>query len=226
MTNKNEVVAKEQGYLVDNKMTEIITKEFKGLPLTLAKIKIPSGGGLAFEIPSADPENPDLEKSFEAVIAVHRPINVYYKEKYTGEIVAPDCYAADAENGIIRETGEITKCADCPLNQYGSGEGGVGKACQNKHVLFLVREGEYLPTILTLPSTSLKPFTVYMRQLLTKGKVVSDVVTKFSLKREKNKSGIEYSEAVFSAIRALTDEEKKSLGNITESLENKSIEIL
>jgi hypothetical protein len=220
-------IAKVQGtgYLIDSEVSKRVMAELDGITPTLLKIKIPSGGGLAYEIPSDDPENPDAAKNFEAVIVKHQPVNVYYAEKYDGQKVSPDCYSKDGKKGIERETGEIKACSSCPLNEYGSGEGGVGKACQNKRMLYLLREGECLPVVLVLPSTSLKGFTEYVTRIISKGKTSADVVTKFGLKKAKSKNGIDYSEATFAATRALSEDERKTIERVRASLDNTEAEI-
>jgi hypothetical protein len=220
-------IAKVQGngYLIDAEVSKRVMAELEGITPTLLKIKIPSGGGLAYEIPSDDPENPDAAKNFEAVIVKHHPVNIYYNEKYDGQNTPPACSSADGKKGTERETGEIKACSSCPLNEYGSGEGGIGKACQNKRVLYLLREGEILPVVLILPSTSLKGFNEYITRLVSKGKAASDVVTKFGLKKATSKNGITYSEATFTGVRLLTDDERKSIEKVKATIGNTATEI-
>ena len=219
----NEIVKQEQGteYLISSEMSQIIAEEFKGLDVPLPKIKIPSGGGLAFEVPGDDAESPDMVKNFNAVILKHKTINVYYKDKYTGENTTPECYSEDGQFGKNKETGEVINCKECPLNEYGSGEGGSGKACQNKCVLYLLREGECIPTILTLPATSLKALNAYKVRLVSKGNLSNGIVTTFGLKKSESKDGIKYSEATFLAQRKLSVEEKESVAKIIKSLQSK-----
>lgn len=216
-------IAKVQGtgYLVSGEMSKVLAEEFKGLDISegsFPKIKIPSGGGLAFEVPGDDPDSPDMVKSFDAVILQHNTINVYYKDKYTGDNTPPDCHSKDGITGMDRETGECKKCEECPLNEYGSGEGGNGKACQNKCVLSLLREGECIPTILTLPATSVAPLKQYKLRLVSKGIRTHSVVTRFALRKATSKGGIIYSEATFTAARKLSEEELKSINKITQFL--------
>ena len=72
-------------------------------------------------------------------------------------------------------------CRRCPFNKFGSGDG-QSKLCKNKRMLYILREGELFPVALSLPTGSLKTFTNYVKHQLTKGKKLSQIVTRISLK--------------------------------------------
>ena len=91
-------------------------------------------------------------------------------------------------------------------------------ACKNRRRIYLLREGEIFPMILSLPTGSLKDFTRYIMRLLSKGKKSNAVVTKFTLKKATNNSGIAYSQAQFSVDRNLTDEEFALISGLTEQV--------
>ena len=141
----------------------------------------------------------------------------YYKEKYTGGNQAPDCGSYDGINGIDRESGEIRQCKDCPLNQFGSGENG-GKACKTKRRIFLLRENEAIPTILTLPTGSIGDFSKYIMRLVTKGKKSNHVVTKFSLSKAQNSGGINYSKVVLTQAYELSPVEVEQVSKMSEQV--------
>ena len=210
----NSVVAQYTGG-VD--LGSILAEELDGLNLSFDRIKIPSGGGLAFEVPGDDPASPDTVKEFKAVILHHHPINCYYKEEYTGGNNPPDCGSMDGHIGIDGETGEVKSCADCPFNKFGSGKNGA-KACKQKRRIYLLREGEQLPIILSLPTGSLSEFSKYVMRLLSKGKKTNSVVTKFTLKKAQNSGGINYSQAVFGVDRELTSEELAAITPMSEQV--------
>ncbi len=214
----NEIVKKEKQFISNNVgMSETLFEEMAGLNITFDRIKVPSGGGIAYEVPSDNPDEPDLQKEFSAVILHHHPILSYYKEKYTGGNEAPDCSSSDGINGFERETGECKVCKDCPLNKFGSGENG-GKACKTKRRIFIIRQGEALPVVLTLPTGSITDFSKYIMRLVSKGKKSNQVVTKFSLKKAQNNGGIAYSKVVLNTERNLTPEEQKNISNLTEQV--------
>lgn len=211
----NEIVKKEENKIqVNTEMNEMIGEELAGLNIQFPVIKVPAGGGLAFEVPGDDPNSPDLQKEFNAVILYHHPLLSYYKEKYTGGSQAPDCGSFDGVFGIGEPGG---RCAECPLNQFGTGENG-GKACKTKRRVFLLREGESIPTILTLPTGSLNDFSKYVMRLISKGKKSNQVVTKFSLTKAQNSGGIAYSKVVLSTAYDLTKDDIESISGMTEQV--------
>ena len=215
----NEVVAKnENTYLADGvDLHELFSEEMSGLTPSFERIKIPAGGGIAFEVPGDDPNNPDSVKSFKAVILHHQPINSYYKEKYDGSNNPPDCASMDGKVGVDAD-GVVKTCAECPLSKFGSAEDGKGKACKQKRRIFLLREREVLPVILTLPTGSLAEYSKYIMRLLAKGKKSNSVVTAFSLKKAQNSGGITYSQAVFSVDRDLTVDEYAAVSKMSEQV--------
>ena len=222
MANKKNteiaVVNNNTGYLTEVvNLAELFSEELDGLRPSFERVKIPAGGGLAYELPSEDPENPDTEKEFSAVILYHHPINSYYKEKFNGSNNPPDCASIDGKIGVESETGECKDCKSCPLAKFGSGENG-GMACKQKRRMYLIREGEMLPMIMTLPTGSLGEFTKYVTRLVTKGMKANHVVTKFTLKRAQNSTGINYSQVVCSVERVLSPEEKKNVAAMSEQV--------
>lgn len=132
-----------------------------------------------FESPSGNPDEPDMIKEFSAVILYHHPMYVFYSSKFNGSNNPPDCLSIDGITGAGVPGG---KCINCPKNKFGSGENG-SKACKNKHQMYLLREGEIFPVILSLLTSSNKEFSRYIKRLLSKGKKSDSVVTKFSLKK-------------------------------------------
>jgi len=197
---KNNEVAKVDYSLpaVGGAMGEAFAEEMDGLTLSFPRVKIPSGGGLAFEVPGDDPENPDAVKELVGVIVDHHPVNAYWADKYAGANNPPDCASIDGKVGVDLD-GNRKPCNSCPMNEWGTAEDGRGKACKNMHRVYILREGEMLPLLLTLPPTSLKNLSDYIAlRIVSKGMRSYGVVTKVSLKKAQNAGGINYSQAVFS----------------------------
>lgn len=62
---------------ISEEVAQVIHEELDGLgPIPFDTVKVPSGGGIAFEVPSDDPESPDSEKSLVGVIVYHLPPRV------------------------------------------------------------------------------------------------------------------------------------------------------
>lgn len=212
----NDLVKKENQFVANAEAMDL-QEEMQGLNITFDRIKVPSGGGLAFEVPGENPDEPDLQKEFSAVILYHHPILSYYKEKYTGGSEAPDCSSMDGISGIERETGELRSCKDCPLNQFGTGENG-GKACKTKRRIFILRAGEAFPTLLTLPTASISDYSKYIMRLLSKGRKSNQVVTKFGLKKDSNKTGITFSKVTLAYERDLTEPELENIYKMSDQV--------
>ncbi len=213
----NEMIIKENnGYLTESvDLRSLFSEEMDGLTPTFDRIKIPAGGGISYEVPGDDPSSPDTVKEFKAVILYHHPIHSYYKEKFNGGNQLPDCSSVDGKIGVVSETGECRSCANCENCKFGSGDNG-GMACKQKRRVYLLREGELLPVLLTIPTGSLREFTKYVTRLLQKGKKTNSVVTKFTLQKAQNSTGITFSQVVCSVDRPLTAEEAKSINAMSE----------
>ena len=130
----------------------------------------------------------------------------------------------DGKIGVIAESGELRTCADCPNNKFGSAKNG-GKACKQKRRMYLLRENESLPILLSLPTGSLAEFSKYVMRLLSRGKKPNRVVTKFSLKKVQNAGGISYSQAVFSFDRDLTEAELNNVLSMSDQVKNMATKV-
>jgi len=218
MANKKEtaLTARDSGFLqlADVNMAAMMAEELDGLDTSFERIKIPSAGSTVFEVPGEDPGEPDTVKEFSAVILYHHPLFAYYKTKYTGGNQPPDCGSFD---GIAGEGDPGGDCRTCPYNKFGTGENG-SKACKNRRRIYVLREGEIFPLLLSLPTGSLKEFTKYIKRLLGKGRKSNSVVTRFSLRKATNSGGIAYSQAQFTIDRVLTPQERALLEKLSEQV--------
>ena len=190
-----------------------------GAKLQLDRFKMPGSGGLAFEVPGPDGE-PSIEKELICIIIDYQAINSYYSKAYDGSKNPPDCASKDAKTGEGNPGGI---CAKCHLNQFGSevkkdGTQGKGKACQNRMRLALIREGEMLPLLISIPPSTLKNFNTYITRLMSKAFPYYGVITKIKLEKDKSGDGIEYSKAMFSMAGHLTRPEMVTMKQFGESL--------
>ncbi len=189
-------------------------EDLAGMELTFDRIKIPAGGSTAFEIPDGDGDDTQMVKEVTGVILLHHPAYAYYIEKYAGGSNPPDCGSFDGVTGNGTPGGS---CATCPYNQFGSGDG-QGKACKNRRMIYILMEGELFPMVLSLPTGSLKEFQKYVKRQLSKARKLSQIVTKISLRKATNNSGIAFSQAFFSFERELTATEKNAVGQMVEQV--------
>jgi len=217
-TGNKELAEAKSGYIAaGTNLATMFAEEMDGLTLSFDRIKVPAGGGLAFEVPGDDPDSPDSVKEFKAVILYHHPVHAYFKDKYTGGNNPPDCGSIDGHTGVETETGLVKVCKDCEYSKFGSGENG-GKACRQKRRIYILRENEALPIIVSLPTGSLADFSKYVMRLLSRGKKSNAVVTKFTLKKAQNAGGINYSQVVYAAERDLTAAEQSAIDTISEQV--------
>lgn len=217
MSKSNELAVQETQEMALNAKQDFtmddMMEELDGLgSINFEKIKIPSGGGIAFEVPTDNPEEPDSKTSIDGVIVLHQPCNVYFRNKFgeTDEKM-PDCSSPDGKTGYMRDSGTEKTCATCKFNQFGSGEGGNGKACQNRIDLYILMEGNDFPVVLSLPATSIKAFKTYLTTLVLHKQPMRRVKTKITLKKAKSSGGITYSTCVFKKLGAVEPEEMENI---------------
>ena len=220
--NNNALAAQSNGFLqlAETDLAQVLTEELNGLDVTFERVKIPSSGHTTFEVPGEDGELESV-KEFSGVILHHHPLFAYYKTAYKGGNNPPDCGSFD---GIAGQGDPGGLCKPCRLNQYGTGVNG-GKACKNRRRIYILREGEIFPLLLSLPTGSLREFTKYLKRLITKGKRANMVVTRFSLRKATNKGSVVYSQAMFTVDRDLTAEEQVVISKMTDQIQAYSLQV-
>ena len=148
--NKNTTLTTTtSGYLAlanNQLLEEVMAEECAGLEFTLDRVKLPAGGGTAFEVPSEDGEDTEMAKDITGVILYNHPAFAYYAAAFAGGHAAPDCSSIDGLNGVGTPGGD---CRTCPFNKFGSGDG-QSKLCKNKRMLYILREGENIPALVDL----------------------------------------------------------------------------
>ena len=195
-----QIAAVETGFTAlanNNILEEALADEYAGLEFSIDRVKLPAGGGTAFEVPAEDGEDTEMVKDITGVILYNHPAYAYYASAFAGGHAAPDCSSIDGATGIGTPGGD---CRRCPFNKFGSGDG-QSKLCKNKRMLYILREGELFPVALSLPTGSLN----------------SQIVTRISLKKATSSAGIAYSQAVFNFERVLSPEEITALSGVVET---------
>ncbi len=189
---------------------EDMADDMDGLSMSFNRVKIPSGGGLQFEIPTDDPENPDYDKALVGVILFNHATCAYWPPKDDDndeedeEDNNPLCSSLDGKTGVGTPGGT---CATCPLNTYGTAEKGKGKACKNMRIIYLLRSGEYLPLQFNLPPTSIRSFREFMnRAFRLRNRNPYGSVVEIKLKKDSNGKQ-EYSVATFRRLYDFQGEE-------------------
>jgi hypothetical protein len=185
--------ATEEAVFTDEELSEGLD----GLDLSLKRIKIPAGGIVVFEIPGKgeDTDNPEYIKNIEGVIVHHHLTNAYWTPGSENDKDAvPLCSSPDGKCGLGEPGGD---CATCGLNKFGSDENGTGKACKNMRALYILQNGDFMPTIILLPPTSLTPYKKFFNDaFLLRGRTPIGSIVEIGLKKMTNGTN-EYSIATF-----------------------------
>ena len=208
---ENTALAPTSGYaaLAANDLMADLQENLTGLTLRYDRIKIPSANSPVFEVPGENDES-EMAKELRGVIVLQHPANSFYAEAYTGGSNPPDCGSYD---GVTGSTGQ--ECATCPMNVFGSGQG-QSKACKNKRMLYILPEGELFPQMFCVPTGSLKEFSQYLKRQLSRGRRLSQIVTKITLKKATSSGGIAYSQCVFTFERMLDAAEQAAIAPVIE----------
>jgi hypothetical protein len=175
--------------------------------VNLPRIKIPSGGGSSFEVPTE--KDPVSKAKVEGIIAFAADFRTYWSDPETAGN-PPDCISGDTLTGRGTPGGT---CAVCPMSEWGSGRNNKGQACSTKRKLFLIVEDAGLPIVLDAPPTSINPIKSYFNNLATFTKQYCHVVSSISLDIDKTDKGIKYSKLKIGMVRVL-DAHEKALMNV------------
>ena len=173
----------------------------------LDRIKIPSGGNLSWTVPGL--EGDIRTEQVIGIIMGIQNCRAYWSVTFadSGGGSPPDCSSEDAITGYGDPGG---LCASCPYSQFKSDSRQLGQACKQIKRIFLLMPDSNLPRVVPLPPTSLKGSTQYMLRLSSQGLKFYQVVTRLTLAPDKNKTGIEYSKAVFAMVGKLTAEQAQA----------------
>jgi len=184
-------------------------------PNLLDKIKIPTGDGRAFILPGI--EGDEDFKSFQAIILGFNDHRVYYKDPFskTGGGEQPDCISEDMEKGKGDPGGP---CNECINNEWESAENGKGKACTEKRLFMLLMPNDIIPVKLDAPATSLQNLRKYFMRLASKSISFNQVVTEFSLERDKNENGVEFSKVTAKVATHLSETQKEGVLHFSNAL--------
>ena len=156
-----------------------------------------------FKMPSGE-----MVKDFSGVILDVQRNNAFWAVSFdeSGGGSPPNCFSIDGiKSSPLSDTRQDTTCYACPKNAFGTDANGTGKACKNMKLVHVLLPGDIMPVRLVLPPTNLKPIDMFITMLSGKGIAFQRVITTFTLKTVKSKTGIDYSELVVSATEPSSD---------------------
>lgn len=181
-------------------------------------IKMPSGSVKAFSIEGATEDDSEVVKEFDGVILFTHRVNAFWKENLSeaGGGTPPTCSSFDGKTGLDTETGETRSCATCPHNQFRAD--GTGKECKNMRRVYLLRSGQSVPYLLSVPPTSMRDFTKALKQLMAGSVGYTHMVLTFGLKPATSKGGINYSKLTVKKKADLDPEQAKMVETIRKTI--------
>lgn len=204
------------------KVTEIIQANLQGQTLTpfdLDRVKVPTGGGAVFEVPTLEGSEPS--KTLSGILVHFTSPRSWWEHGLdeAGEAGPPDCFSPDSTIGIGRFGGQ--PCETCPMNQWDSGRNERGKACKEKRMLFMLQPESYIPLVIQVPTMSIGPLKQYMMRLASRGIAYWSVVTELSLEvSQQSGGGLKYSRIIPKVAEngRLTDEESERVKEVADAL--------
>lgn len=181
-------------------------------PFDLEQIKVPGGGSLSWQLSTGEEE-----KVLEGIIVYHKLPRGRWEGtiEETGGGQPPVCVSEDSIVGVGDPGGD---CLTCPFAQFGTSDKGAGQACKQRRLLFLLREGNLLPAVISIPAMSLKASKQYMVSLVSRGIALHSVMTKVTLEKAQNQAGITYARAKFAMGERLTAEHAAQVERYAQSM--------
>ncbi|MEG1892067.1 MAG: hypothetical protein RR301_11640 [Clostridia bacterium] len=218
--NKNTLAVIEESalYVPGNQDFEDIYEDIGDILARSARsvfgvISIAAAGAGVFKVLEPGAEMPtNGVGEVECIIIASHPTNVLWGSEFSKREAHehPLCRSVDGSTGVDEE-GEIHNCADCPHNQFG--EDGSRKECSNRRQLYILRQGDVLPMLLTLPPSALKTYDNYrVRTRMQLNRKLNTVITRITLtNKTSDKSNAEYSVPVFTPVALLKESESARL---------------
>jgi hypothetical protein len=195
---------------------------------SLARVRMPSGGGSSWEVPTLG--GTESMKELQGVVVFSKQSRSFWSNPYQGGNEPPDCSAPDAKHAIASEGVEIPAtldgetnrllCDTCKFSEWGSSETGSkrGQACRLTRQLFLIVPDRMLPLVVSLPPTSLKRASAYFLTLADYSKDYKRIITRIGLEKASGQDVPDFSVATFSAGEDLEDDVAELMARYAEAL--------
>ena len=166
------------------------------------RVTIPPAGGRMWNVPTLDGGEAS-ETEVIGIIGHWQDVRAYWPGEFAGG-EPPSCSSEDARLGVGDPGGN---CQACGLAAFGSDKDARGQACKQMRRLYIIRPGQLLPLVLTLPPSSLRAVRQFFVRLTSAQMPYWAVIAGVGLEAAANKQGIKYSKATFRVVRVLTDDE-------------------
>lgn len=143
----------------------------RDLPL----ITVPSQGMEVWQVPGT--QKAEYQPTIQGIIIHASTPRAYWARKLEDSgRTPPDCSSPDGITGTVHGP-----CFSCSFNAWGSDPESNGKACKERRLLFMLTEGNLLPTVVQVPPTSIEAIKRYAINLASKAKPQWTVITDLAL---------------------------------------------
>lgn len=178
-------------------------------PSDLVRVKTPAGGGTNWEVPNALGA-PELTPALSGIMVLYKTAGVLWPTDDAKEGTMPvlrtfDLQTAEQVGPIPDDMIDVLErfriddrhfnWKDLPYNQFGTGKNGQGKRCKEQRMMFLLRENDPFPLMLTAQPGSLKPVTGFIKKLAFQVPYYRAIV-ELKLEKKVSKSGQAFSQIV------------------------------
>ena len=161
-------------------------------PHELDRAGNPSGKSTKWSIPTIDGDEETVSEITGVILYNKFTRNRWLAAYGEGEPNArPVCSSIDGRCGV-GDPGGI--CKICPFAQFGSAKNN-SQACKKTRLIFVLRESELLPLLVTITPGNLKSVKKYFRRLLSQQISQTEILSTLSLTAGKSKSGHDYAVA-------------------------------
>lgn len=183
----------------------------------LIRVPTPGGGGTTWTWQGISGEESD--KEIVGILVCYQPRGVLWPSQEPGDspplLVTHDMIEAEmlGDNPGDIDLAELEKYrlpsgrfdwAAIPWNQWGSGKNGIGKRCKEQRLLFVLRQQDAWPMVVTAQPGSLKTIRPFIKRLTVPH---WRAVVSLSLQKVKSKGGIDYAQIVPRLVATLSKEE-------------------
>jgi len=186
----------------------------------IPQIKVPSAEAGVWATLGVDGQKVHTD-TFEGIILAMNPRErgwwaVDYDSRSAEDSVKPACQSMDGKTGFgIREplpsddvVATEASCKTCKWAEFGSDrKTGRGQDCSQTGMALVLLPGQAIPHLVRIPASSAKAIVTYTVDLLSSGKKMTQVVTRFGLTDEKNAAGQRYCGVTLEVARATTPDE-------------------
>jgi len=187
----------------------------------LTRVPIPTGGGTMWMIPGLGGD--EAAKTIEGVLVYQTVRGILWPKAEPEEGSLPALVSLDLKTAkqvsdqLSPQFLESIECAlnydgtyrwaDLPQCQWGSGKDGSGKAAKEQRVLYILREQEPLPLVVTIQPGSLKDWQKFILALTKHGIPFYRAVISLGLEKSTSGGGQPFSRVVPNLVGVLTPEQ-------------------